>query len=209
MHHSVANPCAAVRIQYRNIRKDSVTMKATGIVRRIDDLGRVVIPKEIRRTMRIREGDPLEIYTDREGEVICKKYSPIGELASFAGQYAETLHKTCGLAVAICDRDSVIACAGISKREYQEKSLSEAVEHMMEKRTFYANNGDTEPRSIIRDGGAPTVSCAMPIITEGDVVGCVVSDKPLEGDGTDRLAFEIEAKLIQTAAGCLGRQLET
>ena len=209
MHHSVANPCAAVRIQYRNIRKDSVTMKATGIVRRIDDLGRVVIPKEIRRTMRIREGDPLEIYTDREGEVIFKKYSPIGELAAFAGQYAETLHKTCGLAVAICDRDSVIACAGISKREYQEKSLSEAVEHMMEKRTFYANNGDTEPRSIIRDGGTHTVSCAMPIISEGDVVGCVVSAKPLEGDGTDRLAFDIEAKLIQTAAGFLGRQLET
>ena len=208
MHHSVANPCAAVRIQYRNIRKDSVTMKATGIVRRIDDLGRVVIPKEIRRTMRIREGDPREIYTDREGEVIFKKYSPIGELAAFAGQYAETLHKTCGLAVAICDRDSVIACAGISKREYQEKSLSEAVEHMMEKRTFYANNGDTEPRSIIRDGGTHTVSCAMPIISEGDVVGCVVSAKPLEGDGTDRLAFDIEAKLIQTAAGFLGKQLE-
>ena len=208
MHHSVANPCAAVRIQYRNIRKDSVTMKATGIVRRIDDLGRVVIPKEIRRTMRIREGDPLEIYTDREGEVIFKKYSHIGELAAFAGQYAETLHKTCGLAVAICDRDSVIACAGISKREYQEKSLSEAVEHMMEKRTFYANNGDTEPRSIIRDGGTHTVSCAMPIISEGDVVGCVVSAKPLEGDGTDRLAFDIEAKLIQTAAGFLGKQLE-
>ena len=208
MHHSVANPCAAVRIQYRNIRKDSVTMKATGIVRRIDDLGRVVIPKEIRRTMRIREGDPLEIYTDREGEVIFKKYSPIGELAAFAGQYAETLHKTCGLAVDICDRDSVIACAGISKREYQEKSLSEAVEHMMEKRTFYANNGDTEPRSIIRDGGTHTVSCAMPIISEGDVVGCVVSAKPLEGDGTDRLAFDIEAKLIQTAAGFLGKQLE-
>ena len=209
MHSSAVESLAAVRIQYRNIRKDSVTMKATGIVRRIDDLGRVVIPKEIRRTMRIREGDPLEIYTDREGEVIFKKYSPIGELASFAGQYAETLHKTCGLAVAICDRDSVIACAGISKREYQEKSLSEAVEHMMEKRTFYANNGDTEPRSIIRDGGAHTVSCAMPIISEGDVVGCVVSAKPLEGDGTDRLAFDIEAKLIQTAAGFLGRQLET
>ena len=209
MHSSAVESLAAVRIQYRNIRKDSVTMKATGIVRRIDDLGRVVIPKEIRRTMRIREGDPLEIYTDREGEVIFKKYSPIGELASFAGQYAETLHKTCGLAVAICDRDSVIACAGISKREYHEKTLSEAVEHMMEKRTFYANNGDTEPRSIIRDGGAHTVSCAMPIISEGDVVGCVVSAKPLEGDNTDRLAFDIEAKLIQTAAGFLGRQLET
>ena len=184
-------------------------MKATGIVRRIDDLGRVVIPKEIRRTMRIREGDPLEIYTDREGEVIFKKYSPIGELASFAGQYAETLHKTCGLAVAICDRDSVIACAGLSKREYLEKTLSEALEHMMEKRSFYASNGDTEPRFILRDGGAHTVGCAMPIISEGDVVGCVVSARAVEGDNTDRLAFDVESKLIQTAAGFLGRQLES
>ena len=184
-------------------------MKATGIVRRIDDLGRVVIPKEIRRTMRIREGDPLEIYTDREGEVIFKKYSPIGELASFAGQYAETLHKTCGLTVAICDRDTVISCAGVSKREYADKPLSEALEHIMENRSFYANNGDTEPRNIIRDGGSHTVSCAMPIISEGDIVGCVVSAKPQEGDSTDRLAFDIEAKLIQTAAGFLGRQLES
>ena len=87
-------------------------MKATGIVRRIDDLGRVVIPKEIRRTMRIREGDPLEIYTDREGEVIFKKYSPMGELGSFASQYAETLHKTANMSVIISDRDAVIACAG-------------------------------------------------------------------------------------------------
>ena len=97
-------------------------MKATGIVRRIDDLGRVVIPKEIRRTMRIREGDPLEIYTDREGEVIFKKYSPIGELASFAAQYAETLYKTCSLSVVICDRDAVIACAGVSKKDYTDKT---------------------------------------------------------------------------------------
>ena len=145
-------------------------MKATGIVRRIDDLGRVVIPKEIRRTMRIREGDPLEIYTDREGEVIFKKYSPIGELAAFAGQYAETLHKTCGLAVAICDRDTVIACAGIPRREYADKPLSEALEQVMEGRSFYANNGDTETKSITRDGGAYAVGCAMPILSEGDVV---------------------------------------
>ena len=209
MHSSAVESLTAIRIQYRNIRKDSVTMKATGIVRRIDDLGRVVIPKEIRRTMRIREGDPLEIYTDREGEVIFKKYSPIGELASFAGQYADTLHKTCGLAVAICDRDSVIACAGLPKRDYLEKTLSEALEHMMEKRSFYANNGDTEPRFILRDGGAHTVGCAMPIISEGDVVGCVVSARAVEGDNTDRLAFDVESKLIQTAAGFLGRQLES
>jgi AbrB family transcriptional regulator (stage V sporulation protein T) len=183
-------------------------MKATGIVRRIDDLGRVVIPKEIRRTMRIREGDPLEIYTDREGEVIFKKYSPIGELAAFAGQYAETLHKTCGLSVAICDRDAVIACAGISRREYGDKSLSEALEHIMEARSFYANNGTAERHNIIRDGGSHTVSCAMPIISEGDVVGCVVSARPMDGDTPDRLAFDIEAKLIQTAAMFLGKQME-
>ena len=183
-------------------------MKATGIVRRIDDLGRVVIPKEIRRTMRIREGDPLEIYTDREGEVIFKKYSPIGELAAFAGQYAETLHKTCGLAVAICDRDTVIACAGIPKREYGDKPLSEALEHIMENRAFYPG-GDAEPPHITRDGGSHVVGCAMPILSEGDVVGCVVSARAVEADGGDRPALDVEAKLIQTAAHFLGRQLES
>ena len=112
-------------------------MKATGIVRRIDDLGRVVIPKEIRRTMRIREGDPLEIYTDREGEVIFKKYSPIGELAQFAAQYAETLYKTCGLACVICDRDAVIASAGVPKKEYTDRKISAGVEKYMENRQLY------------------------------------------------------------------------
>jgi AbrB family transcriptional regulator (stage V sporulation protein T) len=112
-------------------------MKATGIVRRIDDLGRVVIPKEIRRTMRIREGDPLEIYTDREGEVIFKKYSPIGELASFAAQYADTLHKTCSLAVVICDRDAVIACAGVPRKEFNDKQLSDEMEAIIESRALY------------------------------------------------------------------------
>ena len=100
-------------------------MKATGIVRRIDDLGRVVIPKEIRRTMRIREGDPLEIYTDADGEVIFKKYSPIGELSSFTGQYAEVLSRSTNLPVLICDRDHVIACAGIPKREAVDRRISD------------------------------------------------------------------------------------
>lgn len=91
-------------------------MKATGIVRRIDDLGRVVVPKEIRRTLRIREGDPLEIFTDREGEIILKKYSPIGELGTFAQQYADSLAQTTGYVVCVTDRDTVIACAGNGKR---------------------------------------------------------------------------------------------
>ena len=185
-------------------------MKATGIVRRIDDLGRVVIPKEIRRTMRIREGDPLEIYTDREGEVIFKKYSPIGELTAFAAQYAETLHKTCGLDVAICDRDAVIACSGISKREYGDKALSEALEGLMEGRSFYARK-EGEAMAITRDGGSHTVSCAMPIISEGDVVGCVVSARSEDAkeQKADAPAFDVEAKLIQTAANFLGKQLES
>ncbi|MEG1062079.1 MAG: stage V sporulation T C-terminal domain-containing protein, partial [Oscillospiraceae bacterium] len=99
-------------------------MKATGIVRRIDDLGRVVIPKEIRRTMRIREGDPLEIYTNSEGEVIFKKYSPIGEMASFAGQYADVLHKIAELPAIVCDRDHVIAVSGVPKKELLERRFT-------------------------------------------------------------------------------------
>ena len=185
-------------------------MKATGIVRRIDDLGRVVIPKEIRRTMRIREGDPLEIYTDREGEVIFKKYSPIGELAGFAGQYAETLHKTCGLAVAICDRDSVIACAGIPKKEYADRSLSDALERIIEGRSLYtwAHDGDRHPISDASAGHY--IRCAMPILSEGDLIGCVISAGENNNTAADHAAVsDVESKLIQTAAGFLGRQLES
>jgi len=178
-------------------------MKATGIVRRIDDLGRVVIPKEIRRTMRIREGDPLEIYTDREGEVIFKKYSPIGELAAFAGQYAETLYKTCQLAVVICDRDSVIACAGISKKEYADRSLSEGMERIMEDRGLYTATADDG--ISVTEGGAAQISCAMPIIAEGDIAGVVAAVRT----GPGMTPTDIEVKLIQTAAGFLGRQLES
>lgn len=177
-------------------------MKATGIVRRIDDLGRVVIPKEIRRTMRIREGDPLEIYTDREGEVIFKKYSPIGELAQFAQQYAETLSKTCGLSVVICDRDAVIACAGVPKRDYSDRKMTAEAERVVEERQFYTPvEGDAV--SVV-EGGSP-IGCLMPIITEGDIAGCVASVRNGEKPA---VSPEIEAKLIQTAATFLGRQLE-
>lgn len=102
-------------------------MKATGIVRRIDDLGRVVIPKEIRRTMRIREGDPLEIYTDTDGQVIFKKYSPMGELSEFAAQICDALHKTTGGIAAVCDRDAVIAVAGGGPAGETERKLAQAV----------------------------------------------------------------------------------
>ena len=112
-------------------------MKATGIVRRIDDLGRVVIPKEISRTLRIREGDPLEIYTATDGEVIFKKYSPVGELSVFASQYAEVLSRVSGLPVIICDKDHVIAASGVSKRELLERRVSPVLENYMESRKSY------------------------------------------------------------------------
>ena len=184
-------------------------MKATGIVRRIDDLGRVVIPKEIRRTMRIREGDPLEIYTDREGEVIFKKYSPIGELAIFAGEYAETLYKTCALSVVICDRDAVIATAGVPRKEYADKALSEELEKIIESRSLYVFRDGTEPVNVIADGGSHTVRCAMPILSQGDIVGCVVSLSSGEKSDKNAPMVDVETKLIQTAAGFLGRQLES
>ena len=189
--------------------KENVYMKATGIVRRIDDLGRVVIPKEIRRTMRIREGDPLEIYTDREGEVIFKKYSPIGELGTFAGQYADTLHRICGLSVVITDRDTVIACAGVSKKEYNDKHLSDEMEAIIEKRSIYTHDESKERKPLLRDGTSHYISCAMPIIAEGDLVGCVVSVRDADAESDPQIYPDAEAKLIQTAAGFLGRQLES
>ena len=112
-------------------------MKATGIVRRIDDLGRIVVPKEIRRTLRIREGDPLEIFTDREGEIILKKYSPIGELGQFAGEYAESLAQTTGYLVLVTDCDHVIAASGSGKKEFEEKPVSRQLEEAISERKNY------------------------------------------------------------------------
>ena len=180
-------------------------MKATGIVRRIDDLGRVVIPKEIRRTMRIREGSPLEIYTDREGEVIFKKYSPVGEMTSFAYQYVDTLNKVCQMSVAVTDRDVVIACAGVPRKEYADKKLSEEYESLIETRGMYVyKNG--APRVQICQGAEAYVKYAMPIISEGDIVGSIACISTEENASTD--PNSTEAKLIQTASSFLGRQFE-
>ena len=148
----------------------------------------------------------MEIYTDREGEVIFKKYSPIGEMTVFAAQYADTLYKTCQMAVVICDRDAVIACSGISKKEYTDRKLSASFERIIEDRTLYTSLGRGEIPIV--EGGNVFVSCAMPIISDGDITGCVAS--VITSDSTVKsLSPEIEAKLIQTAAGFLGRQLES
>ena len=181
-------------------------MKATGIVRRIDDLGRVVIPKEIRRTMRIREGDPLEIYTNVGGEVVFKKYSPVGEMGEFAAQYAESLYKTCGLSVIICDRESVIACAGLPKKDYLKKSISKELEDIIEARQLYKGEG---AQISVTDSASDgyKISCSMPIISEGDITGCVATVISCDSK-PETQNQSTEQKLIETAAVFLGKQLE-
>ncbi|MHB1957277.1 MAG: stage V sporulation protein T [Sulfobacillus sp.] len=179
-------------------------MKATGIVRRIDDLGRVVIPKEIRRTLRIREGDPLEIFVDRDGEVILKKYSPIGELGEFAKEYAESLHETLGHVTLITDRDTVVATAGLSKKEYMEKPVGSDVEKVMEERKLSLANtaGDMQ---LVRDKWDHVTSRVIaPIIYNGDPIGSVIL---LSRDEQVKMG-ELETKLAETAAGFLSKQME-
>lgn len=183
-------------------------MKATGIVRRIDDLGRVVIPKEIRRTLRIREGDPLEIYTDREGEIILKKYSPVGELSDFAVQYAESLYRTSGHVTCIADRDSIIAVSGASKKEYLEKQLSPEIEKIISDRSTYVNKpNEGKPIPIVSGDNSHDKYASQvitPIIAEGDVVGAVMM---FSTDNNINMG-DVETKLTQSAASFLGRQLE-
>ena len=157
----------------------------------------------------ISGGDPLEIYTDREGEVIFKKYSPIGDLMEFAAGYAETLYKTCNIPVAVCDKDCVIACAGIPKKEFLERKNSTELEHIIEGRNLYVCSPTSDKKlPLTEEGKNHYISCAMPIFAEGDVIGCVVSVGNMESKG-ENLGTEVETKLIQTAAGFLGRQLES
>ena len=180
-------------------------MKATGIVRRIDDLGRVVIPKEIRRTLRIREGDPLEIYTEKDGEVIFKKYSPMGDLQDFAVQLCESIGKNTGHIAAVSDRDSIIAVAGVPKRELLEKRNSAELEQIMEQRKNYRyRTGETKLRPV-ESVDRYHLGVAAPIIAEGDLMGCVM----LLLEEQDEPLGEAEQKLVQTVAGFLGRQMES
>lgn len=178
-------------------------MKATGIVRRIDDLGRVVIPKEIRRTMRIREGDPLEIYTDTDGEVIFKKYSPIGELGPYTKQYVDVLNRTSGMAVIICDRDHVIAVSGMPKKEIMGKRISPMVESYMERRASFVLGTDRD-ELVVSEDMPVKIAVMNPIIGGGDVMGAVMllcGEKAVTPSQTD-------IKLTQVAAGFLGKQME-
>lgn len=182
-------------------------LKATGIVRRIDDLGRVVIPKEIRRTLRIREGDPLEIFTGRDGEVILKKYSPIGELSEFATEYAESLHEALQHSAIISDRDTIIAVSGASKKEYLEKRVSKTLEKIMEDReTVVLNQGDKMiPFAVDEaDTSKYTAQVIAPIVTHGDPIGTVILCSKDKGVTMG----DVEKKIATTAAAFLSKQME-
>ncbi len=183
-------------------------MKATGVVRRIDDLGRIVIPKEIRKVLRIKEGDPLEVFTDREGQIILKKYSPIGELSEFATEYAETLAKTTGHIACITDKDTVIAVSGASKKEYLEQAVSKDLEKIMDDKEAYIskeNNNIAVPVTQNDKGDKKNNSQVVyPIISDGDVIGSVVL---LSKDANTKMS-EVENKVVQSAANFLGTQME-
>jgi AbrB family transcriptional regulator (stage V sporulation protein T) len=179
-------------------------MKATGIVRRIDDLGRVVIPKEIRRTLRIREGDPLEIFVDRDGEVILKKYSPISELGDFAKEYAESLYESTNHITMISDRDHIIAISGGSKKDYLEKRIGEVVESSMENRKtlMESNQGQYDICKDLQETYSSYV--VAPIIAGGDPIGTVIMVNKDENVKMNQM----EVKMSETAAGFLAKQME-
>ncbi|MBQ9885850.1 MAG: stage V sporulation protein T [Lachnospiraceae bacterium] len=181
-------------------------MKATGIVRRIDDLGRVVIPKEIRRTLRLHEATPLEIYTDRDGEIILKKYSPMAELGSFAKQYADALAQSSGYGVVITDRDQVVAVAGGLKKGMLSRNISSELGELIDEReSLMVSRDSREFINVLDDDSDEYDSEAIStIISEGDAIGSVVM---LSTDHKNRMG-ETEEKLVQTAASFLGKHME-
>ena len=181
-------------------------MKATGIVRRIDDLGRIVIPKEIRRTMRIREGDPMEIFTSREGEILLKKYSPVGELGEFASALAESMAQTLGELVCITDRDYVIAAAGSGKKEIEGKVLSEQLQAAIDQRIYRVSSSDKkEFIKFLQEETREYESQAIAtILSHGDSIGAVLILGKENGSNTEEALLQV----AKTAAGFLGKHME-
>lgn len=180
-------------------------MKSAGIVRRIDDLGRVVIPKEIRRRLKIREGDPLEVYTEKDGEVILRKYSPLGEMKYFVRQYSEALASEIGHLVCITDRDEVIAASGSNSSEFIGKIITKDLEKVIDKRRIILQESNqVNFINIIDNQNGYYSEIIGPIITEGDVVGAVVI---LNKDANRQLG-DVEMKLVSCAISFLGKQFE-
>lgn len=183
-------------------------MRATGIVRRIDELGRVVIPKEIRRTLRIREGDPLEIYTDHDGEVVLKKYSPIGEIATIAKDYTDSLYRSLGHIACICDRDMVVSASGSPKRELWEKALSPELEAAIQNRQTLQLNaaGGAKMIPVTTEDVASqyTAQIVVPILADGEVIGALL----LLSKESGVKMTDTDLKVAETTAGIVGRQME-
>ena len=180
-------------------------MKATGIVRRVDSLGRVVIPKEIRHTLRIKEGSPLEIYTDKDGSITFRKYSPLGDLQDFSAQMCEAIHKNTGHIAAVSDLDSIIAVSGAPRRELQERTNSAALEQLMEQRKFYRYQPGEKQLFPTESSDKYPLGVAVPILSQGDLIGSVM----LLMDASSEAPEESDQKLVQTIAEFLGRQMET
>ena len=181
-------------------------MKATGIVRRIDELGRVVIPKEIRRTLRFKEGAPLEILTDRD-ELMLKKYSPIATLEKFSKATARSLNDLCGKLAVICDTDGVLHAYGEGKKDLDGKSLSEEMDRILrERRSYIANaaeGGDVIPLTNTREEGV-TAQVIVPIVAGGDCLGAVAVLSKEDGARLDAN----EVNLARLTADILANQFE-
>ena len=181
-------------------------MKATGIVRRIDDLGRIVIPKEIRRTMRIREGDPMEIFTSREGEILLKKYSPVGELGEFAAALAESVAQTLGELVCVTDRDYVIAAAGSGKKDFEGRLLAQELQSAIDQRVYRVSTSDEKDFiRITQETNAEFQRQAIAtILSHGDCIGAVVVLGKEKGQNSDEAVLQV----AKAAAGFLGKHME-
>ncbi len=183
-------------------------MRATGIVRRIDELGRVVIPKEIRRTLRIREGDPLEIFTDHDGEVVLKKYSPIGEISAIAKDYTDSLYRTLGHVTLISDRDAVVSSSGAAKKDYVEKPLSADVDQILQNRQLVMFNLSAGAKMVpvTNDDRADSYSSQIiaPILADGEIVGSLIL---INRDAGQQMT-EVDQKVAETTANIIGRQME-
>ena len=179
-------------------------MKATGIVRRIDELGRVVIPKEIRRTQRIRQGDTLEIFTAADGEVVFKKYSPLVELGRLSSVYAEVLSKSLNCTVLVCDRAQIMAAAGSGKNDMMGREISTEMEHLLSGRTVYTAPENPGKRLHLFERGERLVLCAAPIIAHGDVEGGVL----LPGTARAPSPRQDAVQAVATAANFLARWME-